>query len=250
MKPYFLNSDNQVKNKPLLYFDFQKIIQPQLRENIFRKEDFNKFIKNQQGIRITMINPKYYISQHIKPNDIILSINSKPVDYNGNVKFDFYPEKIPIDDLGLWFVSGDKINLEILDPEKQELRIETLKFSVIKTNLFNFYGLANYPNYWYQNNGLVFSILSKQHLENLKNLDLKMTQLIKLVYGQFNQMDNFIVYLVDLDFNKIGKFNKYPLGEIISEINGKRFTNYDEFIELMKEPVKHFKTSDNYVYYL
>lgn len=250
MKPCFLNSNNRIKNKPLLYFDFQKIIQPQLRANIFRKNIFDNFIKNQQGIRITMINPKYYLSQHIKPNDIILSVNSKPVDYNGNVKFDFYPEKIPIDDIGLWFISGDKINLEILDPEKQELRTETLKFEVIETNLFNYYGLANYPKYWFENNGLVFSILSKQHLENLKKLELKMTQVIKLVQSQFNQLDKFIVYLVDLDFNKIGKFNKYPLGEIICEINGVTFSNYNEFINLMKEPVKQFKTCDNYIFYV
>lgn len=250
MKPYFLNLDNQVKNKPLIYFDFQKIIQPQLRANIFRKNIFEKFIKNQQGIRITMINPNYYISRYIKPNDIILSINSKPVDYNGNVKFDFYPEKIPIDDLGLWFVEGNQINFEILDPEKQEIRMVTINLEIIRTNLFNYYGLVNYPNYWIENNGLVFSILSKQHLENLKKLNLKMTQIIKLVNGQFNQLDKFVVYLVDLDFNKINKFNKYPIGEIITEINGKTFSNYDEFMTLMKEPIKEFKTGENYIFYV
>ena len=46
-------------------------------------------------------------------DDIILSVNGNMVDYNGYVKFDFFPGEIPVDDLGLWFIEGNILEFKI-----------------------------------------------------------------------------------------------------------------------------------------
>jgi hypothetical protein len=43
-------------------------------------------------------------------------------------------------------------------------------------------------------------------------------------------------------------FTKYPIGEIIIELNDKKFNNYDEFINICKEKIVKIKTSDNEIY--
>jgi 3-deoxy-D-manno-octulosonic-acid transferase len=45
-----------------------------------------------------------------KVNELLISIGSIPVDNLGNIKFDFYPEKISINDIGLWFVEGNELD--------------------------------------------------------------------------------------------------------------------------------------------
>ena len=46
------------------------------------------------------------------------------------------------------------------------------------------------------------------------------------------------------------KFNNYPLGDIITRINGKKFTNYNEFLNIIKNDIKYIKTINNNIYYL
>ena len=55
--------------------------------------------------------------------------------------------------------------------------------------------------------------------------------------------------MADLDILKINNAVKYPIGEIIIEINDKTFNNYNEFIQVTKEPIKKIKTIQNDIYY-
>lgn len=237
------STDTIVIKKPLLLFNFQKLMQKELRENIFQ----NTNIHESQGIRITLLNPKYYISKHLYVDDVILSINSNPVDNNGFIKLDCYPEKIPIKDIGLWFVEGDIIEFEIYRNNKIE-KI-SFKLQVISTNLLDFYNLDNYPSYFVENNGLIISMITKQHLNNLKKLNLS-EDMITILNRRFYQSDIFTIYLADLDYSKIKNFIKYPVGTIITHINDTVINSYDEFIQVTKKPIYKIRTIDNKIFFL
>jgi hypothetical protein len=245
-----MNPKRVVVKKPKMFFDFQKLIQEKLRNITFRNH--KKLLDNNIGVKITRINASYYLNKHFKPEEVLVSINSYPIDLYGTIKFDFYPEKIPLDEIGLWFIIGDTIKVEVLNPTTQELRTENINLQIIKTNFMDFYGLDTYPSYFVSNNGLILSVVTKEHLKILANGDLN----IPVKHGNnifsnfFNQRNIFTVYLADLEYSKLGKFIKYPLGEIITEINDTIFTTYDEFIKLAKGTINKIKTFDNKIYYL
>ena len=249
LKEQMVTDESVVIRKPLFNFDYQKIIQKELKENIYRDALLIKYIKLQMGVRITLLSKTSYLNKNLKENDVIISINSRPVDSNGNVKFDFYPEKISIDDLGLWFISDNVVKFKILSPQTQTIRTEHIQLKYVKTNLLEYYSLDNYPSYFVENNGLILSIISRQHMKALKELNLQMSQIIQIFNRHLYQQDLFTVYLADLDISKINNAVKYPIGEIIIEINDKTFNNYNEFIQVTKEPIKKIKTIQNDIYY-
>lgn len=236
-----LNNDMIVK-KPLLYFDYQKILQDELKQHL-------NLNNNLTGVIISLINPNYYYSNILKENEVILSINSKNVSDMGYIKFDFYPERININDIGLWFVPGDKLTFELYNPSTKKIKMKTITLEYTKTNLIEFYNIEGFPKYYIKNNNIILSIFSKNHLDNLKHLNFSFSQIIKILNRISHQQDLFTIYLVDLDINN-NKFIKYPIGEVIIEINDKTFNNYDEFINIIKEPITKIKTINNEIYFI
>jgi len=237
-----------VIKKPNLLFDFQSLTQKSLRTNLLK----NKIgeINEKTGIRITNTNKNYYHYQYIKPNDIILEVNNMLVDYNGFIKFGFYPEKIPIDDLGLWFIENDEINVKIFNSETLIISNVSFKLKVTDTNLLSYYYLDTEPKYFIENNGLILSVFTEQHFDNLKKLDLNIPKLVKILERRLYHRDLFTVYLADIDYTKINNSVKYPLGEIIIEINDCKFNTYNEFIEITKNKITKIKTNENEIFFL
>ena len=262
------NNSDLIIRKPLLFFDFQPLIEHTLKSNLLQN-------KKKEGVRITLTNKNYYHSAYLKENDILLKINDKVIDYNGFIKFDFYPEKIPIDDIGLWYTIGDTITLEILNIKTREKTTKTFNLEFPKSNLFEFYNLDNtntlldtyakhetntnndnqlkkYPDYFVEKNGLILSIISSVHLENLKTLNLSMAQIVKIWERRLYHKDLFTVYLADTKYTDtaIDNNTKYPIGEIIIEINDKTFTRYDELIAIINsiDKITSIKTIDNNYY--
>lgn len=244
-----------VIRKPRFMYEFQKLIQDKLRNNIFRDPKLKKYIDNKSGVLVTRVNPSYYVNKYLKAGEIILSINSKTVDLYGTIKFDFYPEKIPLNEICLWFIPGERITMEILNPETQEIRTENITLEFINTNFIDFYALDSYPSYYVENNGLILSIITKQHIKIItentdETLSIPYKQIVTIINNFMNQNNIFTVYLADLDYTKLTKFVKYPVGEIIVEINDKKFTTYDEFMKVVSEPITKIKTNDNKVFYM
>ena len=87
-------------------------------------------------------------------------------------------------------------------------------------------------------------------MKALKELNLQMSQIIQIFSRHLYQQDLMTVYLADLDISKINNAVKYPIGEIIIEINDKIFNNYNEFIQVTKEPIKKIRTIQNDIYYV
>jgi hypothetical protein len=242
-----------ILKKPIIYLDYQELIQDKFREEYFG-ENNNTFSKKMNGIRITMLNSNYYISKYLKVDDVILSINNNMVDYNGYVTFNFFPGPIPFNDIGLWFIEGDILEFKIYRPSDKTIRIEKIKLEIIDTNAMDFYNINSLPTYFVENNGLILSVITKDHLKKLKHLNLSIIQCVKILSRFINQMDQFTVYLSDINYMKVlksQKFIKFPVGDIIIEINDIKFNSYEEFIKIINSmKILKIKTIDNDIYYL
>ena len=231
--------------RPLLLFDYQPIIQKEFKQNIFNNMD-------DTGIKITLLNKNYYLSQYLNENDIIVSINNNKIDTNGYIKFDFYPEKIAVSDIGLWFKSDDIIKIGIFDVGTKKIINKEIKLKIIEENLLYYNNIPKGKTYYIENNGLILSIITNQHLKKIKELNLSLNSIIK-IFNRFSlQKDLFTVYLCDLNYNKINKtFNKYPMGEIIIKINDLSFNNYTEFMKIVNENIiTKITTMENEEYYI
>jgi hypothetical protein len=173
-----------------------------------------------------------------------LSINDNDIDNNGYVKLPFSPEKINISDLGLWFVCDDIIIFKILRNNK--IIIQKIKLEIIKTNIIEYHVPEN--KYFVNKNGLILSIITRSHIDKLHDLNLELENIVKILNRFLHQQDLFTVYLADIDINYNNKFNKFPIGNIIIEINGIPFNDYNKFIEITKNDIKMIKTIDNEIF--
>jgi S1-C subfamily serine protease len=227
---------NLVYQKPILLFNYQDLEQKKLIE-YFKLKD--------TGILVTNMNKDYYLNKYIKNNDIIISINGKSVDNKGYIKFDFYPEKILINELGFWFTDNDELTFKILS--NNEIKNVNIKLEVIKTNTLNIY--PDTPKYYIIKNNLIFSIITYEHLNNLYQLNLNKIQKINILNRYLRQQNMFTVYLSGLE-KYDQEFNDYPIGDIIIEIDDKIFNNYDEFINIIKNNITKIKTINNEIYFL
>jgi S1-C subfamily serine protease len=238
---------DKVINKPLLYFKFQKLKQKRLLKEIYGNEKINS------GIRITIINRNYYIYKHLKENEILLGINGNIIDTNGYIKLPFFPEKISIKNVGLWFKVGDVLSVLIFNPITKQTRTEKIKLQIIDNKLIQYHFIKESQPYYIENNGLILSIFSNEHMNYVKELNIAPTLLMKVFERKFFQNDDLIVYLSDVNYNLIkNKQIEYPVGNIITEINNKTFKNIDEFYNIFQNNVKiiKIKTIDNDIFYV
>ena len=237
---------DKIIDKPLLYFEFQKLKQKRLLKEIYGDVNINS------GIRITIINPNYYIYNYIKENEILLGVNGNIIDTNGYIKLPYFPEKISIKNLGLWFKIGDIISLLIFNPITKKTRIEKMKLQIINNKLIKYHFMKDSKPYYIENNGLILSIFSNQHMDSIKDLNISPTLLMKVFERKFFQNDDLIVYLSDINYNAIkNKQIEYPIGNIITEINNKTFKTTDELYNIVNNNTKiiKIKTIDNDIFY-
>jgi len=252
---------NIIYKKTFLLFDYQKLKQLTHREIIFKK-NYPELIKKKIGIMITQLNHNYYLNKYFKITDILLSINNNCIDYNGFIKFNFFPEKILISQLGYWFTEKDILTVELLSYNDNSYKYKkiNLQLQIINKNLIDYYYLPEYPEYYINKNNLIFSIITKQHYDDITNLNLTFKQTVNILSRYTNQKDLFTVYLVNLDNNIYKnninedslkkKFNEYPIGDIIIEINDYKFNNYAEYMNIMKNDIYKIKTINNHIFYL
>ena len=224
-----------VNHKPSLLFSYQK-----------NKQKFNNF---DYGVRISEIHEKSVLHKYnIKVDDIILEVNGNKINSDGKIRFNFFPEKINLSELKYWFTSGDEIILTIYSNEKKEIIKKPITLSYIETNLLFYCNELN-RKYIFENNGLVFSVFTDYHIDQINNLDISFTKKLKLLSRFLTINNKFTIYLSDLIYTKL-KFTEYPLNEIITHINDIEIIDYDTLIEVMKNKVNKIKTIDNYIYFI
>lgn len=224
-----------INNKPTLLFRYQK-----------NKQKFNNY---SYGVRISDIHEKSCLHKYnISIDDIILKINGHKVDSDGLIKFPFFPEKINIVDLRYWFTNGDKIVLTIYSNKEKTESDKSIILSYFETNLLNYYTELD-RKYIFENNGLIFSIFTKYHIEEIENLNISLSKKVKLLGRVLPLNHKFTIYLADLIYTKL-KFTEYPLNEIITHINDIEIIDYDTLLQVMKTKVHKIKTLDNDIFFI
>ena len=141
---------------------------------------------------ITQLNHNYYLNKYFKITDILLSINNNCIDYNGLIS-----------QLGYWFTEKDILTFELLTYNDNSYKYKkiNLQLQIINKNLIDYYYLPQYPEYYINKNNLIFSIITKQHYDDITNLNLTFKQTVNILSRYTNQKDLFTVYLVNLDNN-------------------------------------------------
>jgi S1-C subfamily serine protease len=232
-----VNELKLVNNKPTLLFRYQK-----------NKQKFNNY---EYGVRINELHEKSYLRKYdINVDDLILKIDGKKIDTEGKILFSFFPEKINLADLRYWFTNGDKINITIYsNKEKKELD-KIIELDYIETNLLKNYKELN-RKYVFENSGLVFSIFTDFHIDEMINLNISLSKKVKLLSRFLNLDHKFTIYLSDLVYtNTKLKFTEYPLNEIITHIDDIEILNYDILLNVMKNPITKIRTIDNEIYFI
>ena len=232
-----LNNDKlkKINMKPRLLFKYQQI----------KQKDHFKI----DGVIITKMHELSPLKEAgIEIGDIITEVNGSVINNDGYLKFIFFPEKIELSDIYLWFVPGDKISVKYYSTKNKNFNQTNITFKNIDTNLVHFYHGLTEP-YFYENNGLIISIFTYYHFENFKELDINVSQRIK-IYERIGDFKNlFTIYLSDIDYKKL-KFTDYPVGDVILEINNVKITDLTVFKQVIKNPIKKFKTINNEVYFV
>ena len=232
-----LNNDKlkKINMKPKLLFKYQQIKQ---------KEHFKI-----EGVIITKMHELSPLKvAGIEINDIITEVNGAPINNDGYLKFNFFPEKIELCDIYLWFVPEDTITIKYYSTKNKKINQTNITFKNIDTNLPYFYHGLTEP-YFYENNGLIISIFTYYHYINFNELDINISQRIKIYERVGDYKNLFTIYLSDIDYKKL-KFTDYPVGDIILEINDIEVTNLNIFKQVIKDPIKKFKTINNEVYFV
>lgn len=225
-----------INNKPNLYFKYQVI-----------KQKDKHLCKN--GVLLTSIHINSVLKNtNISVGDYLLEICDHKIDYDGFVKFSFYPEKIELKHVYRWFTDNDTLKIKYLSNKTNKIIVEETKFKVVQTNLITYYPELN-QKYYYENNGLIISIISDYHIERFADLDLNLKQKIKILSRCLDYKNKFTVYLADVDLSKL-KFQYYPTGDIIIEINDKIFNDYNSFTKIISEPLVKIKTINNEIFYV
>jgi S1-C subfamily serine protease len=234
------NRSELINKKPNLLIKYQTI-----------NQDYKYFIKNldiDYGVMITNIHTMSPFKNNVEVNDLLLTINNQKISSDGNIKFDFFPGNISLDEIHCWFAPGDEINISYYSLSKQKIINTLIKLNYIRTNLLDYYPEEK-ENFYYLNSGLVFSVFTQYHLENITTLNLALDKKIKLLSRFLNLDYKFTVYLTDLDFEKL-KFTEYPIGDIIIEINNIPINDIEILKKVIKTPITSFKTLENNIFFI
>jgi S1-C subfamily serine protease len=115
-----------INNKPKLLFKYQIIKQ---REYI-----------NYEGVIITKMHNSSPLKEiGIEIGDYLISVNDNIIDNNGFIKFEFFPEKISLNDIYLWYNENDSIKVKYYSLKNKIYIEKKLIFKNIPTNLINYY---------------------------------------------------------------------------------------------------------------
>lgn len=230
----WFNSEHTEKiiKKPYFKFEFQ----PQYT-----------YENEKKGIRISILNKNTYLNNYLKEDDILLKINDNIIDEDGNIIFNFYPDNISINDIYLWFTEMNELKIDIIRNNEHK-QIE-LKLESVEENITKYYKGIDNKVIYYEKNGIIFSIVTTDHLENIQKLRLSTMQKVNICTRYFRLSDLFTVYISNINYENIkDKQIKYPKGDIVTKINDTKINNYNDFTKIMEKNITSFHTINNHKY--
>jgi S1-C subfamily serine protease len=264
---YESDSNNKYLSVPIFRFsilyklNFNKLQFINRKPNFLFEYQYNqqKFYDKDYGVLITEIDKKSIFNLYeIHVGDLITKVNNCKVNYDGSIKFNFYPDHINLYDLGLWFIIGDEIKFTVINNKYEKINI-IVKADYIEEKIIDYYPEKNYikdlKKYMFKKNNFTFSVLTKYHLHNknfLKNVFKKYSEDYICKLNKFGINKSFIVYLSNVNVEKLPyNITEFPINKIVTEINNKELIDYAMFIKIMNnEELINFKTIDNQIYYI
>jgi serine protease Do len=194
---------------------------------------------NDEGILIVQVYKDGPLEKSgIKPGDILCKFDKYPVDKYGEIKVDWYNEKLSLDEIFNEYKIDDEINIIFY-------RNGIKKKSILKLGSLSYYKIRSmYPQFENINyeiiGGIIFMDLKLKHLSKLSHTDLDK-------YSKFkNQIYNKIVVTKIMKGSYINNLELLEEGMTLEKINNK---NVDTVNELIKEFIRLKNNKDKYIIY-
>lgn len=204
------------------------------------KEQLQYLNSNKEGMYILDIHKEGPLDlAGLKEGDLLTKFNNYNIDRFGQVKVEWYYEKISLFVLLMNYLVGTSINIEYIRDGK-------IFNSKIILQPSSFYKIRHiYPNFekvkYNIIAGMVFMNLSKQHLNLIWNPEICKYGLRK------NQTKNKIVLTNVMKASYVNNLELISPGLILDEINDEDVNTIDEMNEIIKKSNKNiiFKFSNN-----
>lgn len=213
LKPSFLFNYQEIQNN----FQYQKLLNSNQQENF-------------RGIRISKINTNSnFYKSGLREGDFLLEIDDMAINQFGDLDYQFFPEKVNLFELANWLYIGQILRVKYLSISNNNKLIETnVKVTNSNESLMYFYKDFSKP-FYYSVSGLTFSTITKNHLEEIDEINLNIDSKIKILDHVFDKKDSFMIILLK-DNRLIDKKNiiKLPTGSLITNINDMEILNFDD----------------------
>ena len=225
-----ISSDKIIKMKPKLEIKFQVI----KNKNQFMQFEFLNFKEENEenfyGVRVVNIlesSSLYKIG--LRERDFLLEWDNKIIDMFGDIKIDYFPEKIHLDEISKWYYVGQKINIKYYSNKIKKLVSKDMileESTLLYPDLFK-----NYTNIYYHIvDNLTISIITKKHLGDLNKLIINLQDKLYILNNFINMNNKFIIYL---SYQKQEKDSvTLPKGSVIKTINNNVVNSYDELVKI------------------
>lgn len=237
-----LMKDDKVFLKPKLGSNFQFI------ENNDQFDKFNlkydKINGDYYGVRLVKTSSDSIFSKiNMKPGDFLLEWDNKIIDMYGDIKIDYFPEKINITEICKWYYIGKKISIKYYSIEKSKIETHDVILEASSKDYLNYF--KNYSkDYYHKVNNLTFSVITKEHLNKITKLNIENEDQVYILSKFMNLNVELIIYLVNQDIDKDSL--NLPVGSIVKKINEKEIEKKDDLFNITKINSIEFLSGNKY----
>lgn len=241
--------NNKLFLKPKFLFDYQIISNLDQFVNILDIKDQKGNITDYHGVVITKISEKSnFYNAGLRSGYILKSIDGYKVNRFGDVEVPFFPVKINLHEINVWFFLGKKITIQYVNPEEKNVIIEKqLTLSRYNDLLPSYYHNYSDPIY-HTVSGLTFSIFVTNHLEKMDEKKIDTTTKIRVLSNLIDFKEIFFIYLLKYERKVHKKFTELPTGKLIKFINNKQIKNMNDLRSFDKVESIEFCNGEKYYF--
>lgn len=225
-----IDKNVKVYLKPTLGASFQFI------ENNEQFSRFNlkyeKINGDYYGVRLTKLSSDSIFSKiNMKPGDFLLEWDNRTIDMYGDIKVDFFPEKINITEICKWYLIGKKINIKYYSTSLLKIESHDIDLDSTTKDYLNYF--KNYSkDYFHKVDNLTFSIITKEHLNKITKLNMENENQVHILNKFMNLNIELIVYLVNQEPSKDSL--NLPIGSVVKTINDKKLEKPEDLFNITK----------------
>lgn len=218
-----LNSKNKISFKPILGGSYVNTNQEML--------DYNN-IKDDEGILIKSVFKNGPLDKSgIKAGDIISEFDNHDIDRYGEVKVDWFSEKMSFKEIFNDYKVNDQVNIKYYRDGKvknTKLKIDSIKFYKIR-DVFPQYETVDYIII----SGMIFSDMRLKHLDKIDN------ESMYKFYLPENQLEDKIIITDIMKGSYVNNLDILNTGLVLSKVNDINVNNCKELLKNFKKIKKN-----------